>query len=107
MQSTGSFNSSVSDWTHSNVTDLGIKLQPGTEIYQIRVEELHPTQLCVGMQQVIGVLVAAMHHDASLQLLQLRHLLSQAGGGLVVLYSRGATSHCCGILLPLLLRAGA
>lgn len=34
------------------MADLGIKLQPGTQIYQINVEDLRPTQLCVGMQQV-------------------------------------------------------
>jgi hypothetical protein len=34
------------------VSDLGIKLQPGTPLYQVAVDDLHPTQLCVGMQQV-------------------------------------------------------
>lgn len=35
--------------------DSGIKLPPGTEIYQIDVLDLHPTQLAVGMQQVVIV----------------------------------------------------
>lgn len=53
LQSTASFSSSVSDWgSEEHVSDLGIKLQPGTPLYQVQVDELHPTQLCVGMQQV-------------------------------------------------------
>lgn len=53
LQSTASFSSSKSDWApEEHVSSLGIKLQPGTPLYQINVEDLHPTQLCVGLQQV-------------------------------------------------------
>lgn len=56
-QSTASFGSSASDWgPEEHVSDLGIRIQPGTPLYQISVEELHPTQLCVGMQQVLTYL---------------------------------------------------
>lgn len=45
--------SSVSDWgPEEHVSDLGIKLQPGTPLYEVAVDDLRPTQLCVGMQQV-------------------------------------------------------
>lgn len=45
--------SSVSDWgPEEHVSDLGIKLQPGTPLYEVTVDDLRPTQLCVGMQQV-------------------------------------------------------
>jgi hypothetical protein len=66
-QSTASFGSSVSDWgPEEHVSDLGIKIQPGTQLYKISVEDLHPTQLCVGMQQartcrVFNVQVACWH----------------------------------------------
>lgn len=44
--------STNSDWGAEHVLDSGIKLPPGTPIYQISVMDLHPTQLAVGMQQV-------------------------------------------------------
>jgi len=52
LQSEASFQSSISDWGAEHVLDSGIKLPPGTALYEIAVKDLRPTQLAVGMQQV-------------------------------------------------------
>jgi hypothetical protein len=61
MQSTVSLRSTSSAFSvEERVGARGIKLQPDTPLFQLPVDQLHPTQLAVGMQQVCVLCVVCV-----------------------------------------------